>query len=81
MRKDITTEIIQHIAVLGKNDKGFTKEINYVSWNGSAPKLDIRQWWPDHEKSSKGITLTDEEGMKLRDALVTLFAGKEAVNE
>ncbi len=81
MAKDITTNITQTIAVLGENDRGFTKEINYVSWNGAPAKLDIRQWWPEHEKSSKGITLTDEEGLKLRDALIALFAGKEAADE
>ncbi|MBQ6076408.1 MAG: hypothetical protein IJK86_09715 [Lachnospiraceae bacterium] len=77
MGKDITCTIEKELAVLSTNDHGYTKELNYVSWNGAEAKLDIRQWWPGREKSGKGVTLTEEEGRNLRDALIALFAGKE----
>ena len=32
-----------------------------ISWNGAAPKYDIREWAPNHEKMGKGVTLTKEE--------------------
>ena len=44
--KRITCEIVETIAVLSENEKGYTKEINLVSWNGAEPKLDIRNWYP-----------------------------------
>ena len=36
------------------------------------PKLDIRDWAPEHEKMGKGITLSEEEAEKLAGLLQTL---------
>jgi hypothetical protein len=66
---DIKYEIVEELGVLAENAKGWTKEINLVSWNNSKAKYDIRDWAPDHEKMSKGITLSAEEIVKLRDLL------------
>ena len=66
---DITYEIIEEIGVLSENAKGWKKEINKISWNGAAPKYDIRDWAPDRTKMGKGITLTDEEAAKLKELL------------
>ncbi|MDY4762246.1 YdbC family protein [Streptococcus thoraltensis] len=54
-------EIVEKLLVLSENDKGWTKELNRVSFNGAEPKFDIRTWSPDHTKMGKGITLTNEE--------------------
>ncbi|MGL5258847.1 MAG: YdbC family protein [Lachnospiraceae bacterium] len=54
-------EIIEEIGVLSENAKGWKKELNKISWNGGAPKYDIRDWAPEHEKMGKGVTLTEEE--------------------
>jgi len=67
--KSITCEIVRTIAVLSENEKGFTKEINLVSWNGGEPKYDIRNWHPNGEKCGKGIALTRNEAIALMDAL------------
>ena len=67
--KSITCEIVEPIAVLSENEKGYTKEINLVSWNGAEPKFDIRNWHPGRVWSGKGITLTKEEIMNLMDAM------------
>lgn len=34
--KDITSTIAKPLAVLGENGKGYTKEANFISWNGNA---------------------------------------------
>ncbi|KXT75786.1 YdbC family protein [Streptococcus sp. DD12] len=60
--------IEEHLLTLSENDKGWTKELNRVSFNGAAAKYDIRSWSPDHEKMGKGITLTNEEFQVLVDA-------------
>ncbi len=57
----IKFEIIKHIGVLSENVKGWKKEINLISWNDREPKYDIRDWDPEHEKMSKGITLSEDE--------------------
>ena len=71
--KEITFEIDEEIAVLSENDNGFTKELNFVSWNGREPKLEIREWFPYHEKPGKGVTLTDEEAEALYEALQEIY--------
>lgn len=67
--KEIQYEIKEEIAVLSKNDSGYTKEINRISWNGEEPKYDIRSFSPDREKCGKGITLTETEAKELLKAL------------
>lgn len=66
---EIKYEIITEIGVLSESAKGWRKELNLVSWNGAAPKYDLRDWAPEHEKMGKGVTLTEEEAAKLKDLL------------
>ncbi len=54
MAKKITCKIAKPIEVLGENDRGYTKEINLVSWNNASSKLDIREWHPEHERCGNG---------------------------
>ena len=68
---DFKFEIKKTIGVLSESNKGWTKELNLISWNDGAPKYDIRDWAPDHEKMGKGVTLNDEEIMKLKELLET----------
>ncbi|PTQ84881.1 hypothetical protein C8U37_1068 [Trichococcus patagoniensis] len=58
---DITFEIVEELGVLSTSAKGWTKELNLVSWNGRPPKYDIREWSPEHEKMGKGLTFSEEE--------------------
>ena len=67
--KEIQYEIVKEIAVLSKSDSGYTKEINFISWNGKEPKHDIRSFSPNREKCGKGITLTEKEAGNLLAAL------------
>ena len=66
---EIKFEIKETIGVLSESAKGWSKELNLVSWNDNAPKYDIREWSPDHSKMGKGVTLTAEEVKKLKDLL------------
>ena len=62
---DVKFEIKEELGILSESSKGWTKEINLISWNGAAPKYDIRDWAPNHEKMGKGIILTAEEAETL----------------
>ena len=66
---EIKYEITETVGVLSENPKGWSKELNLVSWNGREPKYDIRDWAPNHEKMGKGLTFSQEELVKLRDVL------------
>ena len=69
MPKEFSYEIEEEIAVLSESAKGWTKELNLVSYGGAKAKLDIRDWAPEHEKMGKGVTLTEEELEKLKKLL------------
>lgn len=66
---DIKFEIKETLGVLSASSKGWTKELNLVSWNDKEPKYDLREWDPAHEKMGKGVTLTVDELIKLRAVL------------
>ncbi len=66
---DIKYDIVEEIGVLSENTKGWKKELNLISWNGAAPKYDLRDWAPEHEKMGKGVTLTEEEMEGLKTLL------------
>ena len=67
--KEIQYEIVKEIAVLSASDRGYTKEINLISWNGKEPKYDVRSFSPNREKCGKGITLNADEAAALLEAL------------
>ena len=69
MAGEIKYEIIEELGVLSESAKGWTKELNLISWNGGAPKYDIRDWAPEHEKMGKGVTLSEEEAKTLHKIL------------
>ena len=66
---EIKYEIKETIGVLSESTKGWSKELNLVSWNDKEPKYDIREWDLSHKKMGKGVTLSVEEIKKLRDCL------------
>lgn len=66
---EIKFEIKESLGSLSESAKGWTKELNLVSWNDKEAKYDLREWDPMHEKMGKGITLSVDELKKLRDLL------------
>ena len=71
---ELKYEIRRQLAVLSENERsGWTKEVNIVSWNGGAEKMDIRDWNPDHSKMSRGVTLSEEEARILGKAIVDVL--------
>lgn len=72
---EFTFEIKKHIGDITAYPNGWKKEVNLVEWNGTAAKLDIRDWEPEHEHMSRGITLKREEGQRLCDILTDFLSG------
>ena len=69
---DIKFEIIEHIGVISESAKGWTRELNIISWNDKEPKYDLRDWAPNKEKMGKGITLSNEEINSFKQLLIEL---------
>ena len=75
-KNDFTFEIVEHIGVIDEisnRDEKWTKEVNVVAWNGGKPKIDIRDWNEAHDRMSRGITLTEDQAMKMTKALVDRY--------
>ncbi|NFH30721.1 hypothetical protein FDC49_00645 [Clostridium sporogenes] len=66
---DIKYEIKEEVGVISESSKGWTKELNLISWNRKEAKYDLRDWAPEHEKMGKGVTLSKDELIKLRELL------------
>lgn len=66
---EIKYQIIEQLGVLSEGSKGWKKELNLISWGERDAKYDLRDWDENHEKMTKGITLTTDEIIKLRDIL------------
>ena len=66
---EIKYEIIRKVGVLSKTASGWEKQINLIKWNDREPKYDIREWSPDGEKMGKGVTLSKDELLALKDLL------------
>ena len=66
---DLKFEIIQKLGILSTSASGWSKELNLISWNDREPKFDIRDWSGDGMKMGKGVTLTLDELLVLREVL------------
>lgn len=66
---EIKFEILEKMGELSTSAKGWTKEVNIVSWNDRPGKYDIREWDESHQKMGKGLTLSKEEVKQLKDIL------------
>ena len=65
----IEVEIKERLGVLETFPNGWRMELNIVAWNGQPPKFDLREWSPDHERMSRGITLTQFQADALFEIL------------
>ncbi|OOM68945.1 PC4/YdbC family ssDNA-binding protein [Clostridium sp. BL-8] len=66
---EIKFEIEKELGKISESSKGWTKELNLISWNGKEAKYDLRDWAPGHEKMGKGITLSNDELKALKELL------------
>lgn len=69
MADDFSFEIAQQLGIVAEGKGGWNLELNMISWGGRPAKYDLRSWSPDHKKMSKGITLTKEELVALKNLL------------
>lgn len=63
---DIKYEIEKELGSISESPKGWSKELNLISWNGKEAKYDLRDWAPDHEKMGMGLTLSLDELKSLK---------------
>ncbi len=67
--REVTFEIVEEIGVIAAHSTGWKKELNLVSWNGGPAKYDIRDWDPDHNRMSRGVTLKEQEMRQIVELL------------
>ena len=67
--KEFKYEKVQHIGTVTDTDN-MTLEVNIIRFNGKEPKVDIRRWdRRNGERMLKGIAITKEEAVILREVL------------
>ena len=66
---EIKSEVVKEIGILSTSKSNWNREVNIIRWNDGKPKLDIRDWAPEHQRAGKGITLTAEEVAVLKELL------------
>ena len=69
---EFTYEVVEELGILSETARGWTKELNLISWNGREPKYDIREWAPEREKMGKGVTLSGDETAALKGLLANV---------
>ena len=67
MAEDFSFEIVKEYGVLSENKTGWRLELNTVNWNKRGEKF--RSWSSDHQKMGKGVTLTKDEMVKLKELI------------
>lgn len=70
---EITFKLIGKVGKVCDTPAGWIKEVNIVAWNGEDAKYDLRDWSPEHDRMTKGITLREEEARSLAKLLTEHF--------
>lgn len=78
---DIAFKVTARLGTISNYNSGWSKELNIISWNGGAAKFDIRDWDPDHEHMSRGITLHEDEARELMILLERRFGHSNRRND
>lgn len=73
---EISFKLLDKVGLIAVTPTGWNKELNVVSWNGGAAKYDIRDWSPEHDRMSKGMTLREEELQGLHNLLLEKYGTK-----
>lgn len=74
-RKEIAYKVHNHCGVLKHGTKGWSRQVNLVQWTDTPVLLDVRDWNYDQTKYTKGITMTRDEAVRLRDILISMNLG------
>ncbi|MBO5608473.1 MAG: hypothetical protein J5930_11400 [Treponema sp.] len=69
---DFKFKIEQSFGFISETKAGWKTELNLISWGDRPAKYDLRPWSPDHEKMGKGLTLTKDELVSLKNLLQSL---------
>jgi len=70
-------EVLKTIGTLSEAENGWKKELTVVRWNNREPKFDIRNWSPEKDRMGRGVTLTKEELLSLKQLLNHLSFSNE----
>lgn len=65
---DLKYSIIETLIVFPTEGK-YHKELNLIEWGSNKAKYDLRGWNDDRSEMTKGITLSEEELLTLKEGL------------
>ena len=65
----VEVNVVEHIATIAEYRSGYDLELNLISYNGYAPRYDLRRWDKMGNRMGKGITFTADEADEIVRAL------------
>ena len=65
----VNFEIFKVLGTLSENKDGWKKQLTCTSWGRYNPKFDLRSWDSEYTGMTKGVTLTLEEILALKELL------------
>ena len=65
----VNFEIFKVLGTLSEDKDGWKKQLTCTSWGRYNPKFDLRAWDSEDAGMKKGVTMTLEEIIALRDIL------------
>ena len=68
---------METLGTIATSKAGWNTDLKLVSWGGRPAKYDIRSWSPDEKKMGKGITLSREELVALKNLLTSINIPEE----
>lgn len=77
----ITVTIEKELGDLSVAKNGWKKQLTYTSWNHHPAKFDLRSWNAEHTAMTKGLTLTRDELIRLKEILNALDLDDPELNE
>ena len=68
----VNFEIFKVLGTLSEDKDGWKKQLTCTSWGRYNPKFDLRAWDSEYAGMKKGVTMTLEEIIALRDILTSV---------
>ena len=67
--KEFSYVVLKDFGTIEEPESGYDTRIKVVAWNGGKPKVDIRKWSKDNTKMAKGISLSVDAVLCLKELL------------
>lgn len=69
MAEEFKFNVLDDLGTIEEPPSGYDTRVKIISWNDGPPKLDIRKWNKNNDKMSKGISISLDAAILLKELL------------